>query len=155
MEAIFTVKPIKGKIIYPEDLTKYLLERDGVDQIISIKDAAKTAEKMQMYAFLFGPVMSCAVDGFTAAGYEGVDKVKARYLLEAELCKAEVYNKKTGEIQMYTESIAGMSKKRLLKFINDVLFFLEIELGQRVPDSEEWKAKLSTGRNFKAVNKKL
>jgi hypothetical protein len=44
-----------------------------------------------------------------------------------------------------------MSKERLLKFINDVIFFLESELGQTVPDSEEWKIRKLTGKPFRKV----
>jgi hypothetical protein len=151
MEAIFNITPVKGKLPYYEDLYRYLMEKDGVCQTISLRDTAKTSEKMRMYAYLFGPVMFCAVKGLTKAGYDGVDKVKARYILEAMFCKAEVMNSKSGKITQYTESISGMNKKRLLKFINDVLLFLELELGEEVPDAQEWKAKLISGRNFKTV----
>lgn len=152
MEAIFNLVPKDGKIPIPEDLFKYLKEKDGVAQTITLKDTVKLSEKMQMYAYLFGPVMTCAVNAFTAAGYNGVDKVKARYMLEAELCKEEVYSEKKGKVIVYTESVGSMSKKRLHKFINDCLFFLELEFRQKVPDAEEWKVRFRTGRNFKLVS---
>ena len=154
MEAIFNLIPSKGKLPRHDDLEKYLLEKEGVTQTITLRDTAKLSEKMALFSYLFGPVMDCAVHGFTHAGYEGVDKVKARYMLEAELCKEEVYNEKTKKVSIYIESVSKMGKKRLTKFVNDALFFLEVELGQKVPDSDEWKAKLSSGRNFKVVNSK-
>src|SRR4051812_18283954 len=143
MEAIFTADSKNGKLHYTntEDLFKFCMEHDGELIHVAMRPLAKTSEKMRMYAYLFGPVMFCAVQGFTAAGYEMMDKVKARYMLEAQCAKAEIYNSKTQKIEVYTESIAGMTKTRLYKFIVDVLFFLEAELGQRVPDSEEWKVK--------------
>lgn len=152
MEGIFKAYAKQGKIQYssPDDLFKYACENEGA-LVVSIKPEAKISEKMQMYAYLFGPVMDCAVRGFTAAGYELMDKVKARFLLEAELAKAEAYNPKTGKTTIYTESISSMDKKRLLKFLQDVLFFLESELGQRVPDAEQWKLRKLTGRSFDRI----
>ena len=36
--------------------------------------------------------------GFTRQGWEGMDKVKARYKLQAEFAKEEMYNSKTGQV---------------------------------------------------------
>lgn len=152
MEGLFNITPTNGMLpIKNGDLTKYLTEKEGVLQLVKFKDFAKSTEKERSFAFLFGPTMSCAVDGFTAQGYEGMDKVKARYLLESMFCKAEAYNPKTGKVSVYTESVAHMGIKRLHKFIGDVLFFLEAELGQRVPDAEAFKKKVSTGRDYESV----
>ena len=148
MDAIFNIIPTNSRIPIQGDLLLYLQEKGGIPQIVTFKDANLTSEKIQLYAYLFGPVMRCAMEGFSSAGYEGVDKVKARYMLEAELCKAESYNAKTGKTTIYIESISGMSKARLHKFVTDVLFFLETELGQKVPDAEMWKLKLKTGRDY-------
>lgn len=156
MEAIFQITPSKGGLPYnhQDDIFKYLTEKEGVAQTITFIDTGSLSEKQLMYAFLFGPIMHCAVNGFTAAGYEGVDKAKARYMLEAEFCKAEIYNSRTQKVDIYTESVAHMSKKRLYKFITDVLFFLETELGQRVPDAEAFKARMASGRNYEQVKTK-
>lgn len=156
MEAIFNAKAVNGKLVFDniEDLYKYCIEQEGIVHNVSLKPIAELSEKTLMFNFLFGPVITCAVNGFTAAGYEGVDKVKARYMLEAEFCKAEIYNSRTKTVDIYTESVAHMSKKRLHKFITDVLFFLETELGQRVPDAEAFKARLESGRNYESVKSK-
>lgn len=155
-EAIFELTPKDGRLPFhwDSDLQKYLLEREGVRQIIKFKDIANSTEKERLYAFMFGPVMSAAVQGFTAAGHEGIDKVKARYMLEAEFCKAESYNAKTGKITVYTESVAHMGVKRLHKFVSDVIFFLESELHQKVPDADAWKLRMSTGRDYESTKNK-
>lgn len=153
MEAIFTITPERGKLtaVYCGDLEKYLTEKEGIPQIVKLKDYANSTEKERSFAFLFGPTMAAAVQGFTAAGYEGVDKVKARYMLESMFCKAESYNPKTGKVAIYTESVSSMGIKRLHKFIGDVLFFLEAELGQQVPDAEAFKMRIKTGKNYESV----
>jgi hypothetical protein len=156
MEALFQLTPEQGKlkIIHGGDLERYLHEKEGIPQIVKLKDYASSTEKERMFSFLFGPCMSCAVDGFTAQGYEGVDKVKARYMLEAEFCKAESYNPKTGKTSVYIEGVSSMGVKRLHKFITDVLFFLETELGQKVPDAEAFKLRVKTGRDYEPVKPK-
>jgi hypothetical protein len=109
------------------------------------------SEKTKLYAFIFGPLMQAAVDGFTRCGWEGVDKVTARYMLEAQLCKYEVYNAKTKSVEVCTESISHMNNKQLLKFATDAMMFLETELNQKTPDSEEWFMKLKSGKNYKRI----
>lgn len=151
--AIFELTPDQGQMYIKtgSDLAKYLFEKDGVKQLVSFKDYASASEKERSFAFLFGPVMNSAVQGYTFAGHEGIDKVKARYMLEAEFCKAESYNPKTGKTTIYTESVSGMGVKRLHKFITDVLFFLETELHQTVPDAEAFKMRVKTGKDYESV----
>lgn len=153
MEAIFGFTPKNGKMVFDneEDVYKYCCERNGIHQTMTLKDTSKLSEKQKMYDYLFGPVMDCAVRGFTAAGYNGIDKVKARYILEAEFCKEEIYNPISNKTKIRTEHVSSMGKARLLKFIVDVLLFLELELSQRVPDSEEYKMKLKYGKDIRRI----
>lgn len=153
MEAIFNSVAKNGKVIFFNtfDLERYCIENEGIELTWSVKHTAKTPEKKRMYNFLFGPLMDSAVRGYTRQGWEGFDKVKARYKLQAEFCKEEMYNSKTGEIQVYLIDLSSMSKARLLKFIQDCMFYIEQELETEVPDSEEWKAKQLSGRNYKQV----
>lgn len=139
-EAIFGFTPKNGKIIPDNrlDWDDFLLENEGEDMVAEFKLAAKTSQKMKMYRFLFGPVMECAVKAWVSNGYSGIDKVCARYKLQAMFGKADMI-KDSGEIEPYLIDLKKMSKSRLLKFIVDCLFFLESELGQRVPDSETYK----------------
>lgn len=153
MEAILTSTPKNGKNVWDNqsDYEDYLLENDGIALTWEVKHTAKTSEKILMYNYLFGPVMTCAVIGFTQEGWEGIDRVKARYLLQAEFGKVDVVNKKTGEISVSFEDIAKMPKLRLLEFIKQCLFYLEEHLHQRVPDSEAYKNMILTGKAFKST----
>lgn len=152
-EAIFKAIPVNGKLIYKnqKDYEDYLIENEDIEQEVSFKAVAKLSEKQLMYNFLFGPTMSCAAEGFTRAGWEGMDRVKARYLLQAEFGKIDVINKKTGKISVSFEEIGKMTKARLLSFLQQCLFYLEENLHQRVPDSEAYKNMKLTGRAFKST----
>lgn len=145
--------PKNGRLIFYNiyELERYCIENDGIELHVSIKHSSKLSEKMKMFAFLFGPVMDSAVRGFVRQGYTGIDKVAARYKLQAEFCKEELYNSKTGKTEIYLLELSRMSKARLLKFLQDCMMYIEENLETEVPDSEEWKAKQITGRNYKQV----
>lgn len=132
------------------DLEKYCSMHEGEDLIISIKPFAKTGAKMRMYAFYHGPLLDCAVIGFSRQGYEGVDKVKADYLLRAEFAK-DFLLKPNGEAIPIMLDKRQMTKDRLTKFITDCLFYIETNLEMTVPDAEEYKANKGTNRNFKRI----
>jgi hypothetical protein len=150
-EAIFSATSKGGRLIFDNrvDLEMYCIENDGIDLVVEIYKEAKLSEKHKMYNYLFGPLMDCAVRGFTQLGYEGMDKVKARYKLEAEFLKEEMMGPQGHEI--YTLDVSGIDKARLLKFIQDVIFFLETDLKQTVPDSSTYKMMKLTGRALKSV----
>lgn len=153
MEAIFTLfaKNGKGLPTNAEDWEKYMIENDGEELFVTIKPMSKVSEKMRLYAFLFGPLMTSAVNGFIYAGYFGIDRVQARYKLQAEFCKKDLYNEKTRESEITLEDLSGMTKKRLLQFVVDCCFYIEDKLQQKIPDSSTYKMMLQTGRPFKSV----
>ena len=152
MEAIFNAKSDGKHCLYEsvDDFAKYLMETEGEDLIVAIKPKAKTSEKMRMYAFYHGPVLHCAMIAYTAVGYQGVDKVVDDYMLCAEFAKA-LYQKPDGSYHPYILGRSDMTKNRFLKYLQDVLLFLEVEMKMRVPDSEEWKLKKFTGKDFRKV----
>jgi hypothetical protein len=141
MEAIFSAVPKRGKLIFDNtiDLEDYCIENDEVDLVVSVKHASKLSQKQKMYNFLYGPILDYSITAFSAQGYELMDKVKAIYMLKAEFGKEIMYNSKTKKEEIYLIELSKASKARLLKFIQDCIFFLESELGQRVPSSEEYK----------------
>lgn len=141
MNAIFSATPKKGKLIFDNliDVEDYCIENENVDLVVSIKHASKTSQKQKMYNFLHGPILDYAVVGYTRAGYELMDKVKALYKLKAEFGKEVLFNTKTGNEEYYFIELSKAPKARLLKFIQDCIFYLESELEQRVPDSQEYK----------------
>lgn len=147
MEAIFTFQSRSGKGIptNPHDLELYFLENEGEDIMVTMKPLAKVSEKMKLFAYLFGPLMDAAVRGYIYQGYTGIDRVQARYKLQAEFCKKELYNEKTMRAEYTLEDLSGMTKNRLLQFVVDCVFFIEENLGQRTPDSAEYKAMRGDG----------
>ncbi len=153
MEALFTAIPKNGKLWFSnvEDLFKYCVENEGIELAINVKHLAKLPEKLRMFSFLFGPLMDTAVRGYTRQGWEGIDKVKARYMLQAEYAKEDVFNPKTGEVKTTLIDLKSMSKARLHKFISDCIFHLETHLEVEPPDAEAFKIKKLTGRDFKSV----
>ncbi len=153
MKATFSAVAGAGKLRFTntEDLYKYCIENEGEDIFVELKPIGKTSEKMRMYAFLFGPLMHCAVRAYTEAGWAGIDKTKARYMLQAEFSKEDLYNHKLHKVQTIYEDIGHMTRARLLKFIVDVCFYLENEFGMEIPDSVAWKIKLDTGKEYKQV----
>ena len=152
MEAIFKGRSQNGRLVFynSEDVQKVLDENDGEDIIIEMKPESKTSQKMKMYAFYHGPLLHCAMIRYTFAGWDGIDKVKADYLLRAEFAK-DFIKRPDGEYVPIMIDKRKMTKNRLLKYIQDCLLFIEIELKQSVPDSESYKASKGTGHNFKKV----
>jgi len=150
MEAIFNAHSDGQRLTFynTDDFAIYLAETKDEDLIISVKPKANAAEKLRMYAFYHGPVMHCAMMGYTAAGYHGIDKVKAEYLLRAEFGK-DFIQKPDGTYQVIMLDRSSMSKNRFLKYLQDCLLFIEETLKMQVPDSEEWRMKQFTKRNFK------
>lgn len=153
MEAIFSFIPRNGKPVWnnPFDMERYCLQNEGVDTTASFKASAKLSEKMKMYKFLFGPLMDSAVRGYARQGWDGIDKAKARYMLQAEFAKEEFYNSKTGQIVITIIDLSSMSKARLLKFLQDCIYYIETELETETPDSEGWKMKKITGKDYQTV----
>jgi hypothetical protein len=150
IEAIFTAIPRNGKPIFnnPYDLERYCIETDGRELVFEVRQASKLSEKERMYNYLFGPLMNCCVYALTQAGYEGMDKVKARYKMEAEFLKADMVGP-GGIVEPYILDLSRISKERLLKFLQDIIFHLESKYDQDVPDSAEYKA--MKGDGFKSI----
>jgi hypothetical protein len=159
MEAIFKFRPQVSSIpihrchglISNPDFQKYLQKYEGEELELHLSPAVKTAEKERMYAFYHKVVLGVAMRVFTDDGWESVDKVKADYLLKAECAKAPLYNTKTGEVDVYLEDKASMTKERLYKYISDCITFLEVERGAKVPDSVSFLSGDQSG--FKSVRK--
>lgn len=151
-EAIFTAHCQGGKIIplNTEDWHKFAIENDQQDLVITMKQKARTGEKMRMYAYYHGPLLECALIGYTYAGWEGLDKVKVDYLLLAEFAK-DFLKRPDGSYQPVIISKASMTKARFLKYLQDCIYFIEQELKQSIPDSDEFKMRKATGRKYKRV----
>ena len=159
MKAIFNFTPTRRApganadskdLVTQVDFQKYLEEHVDKRLIVTIDEEANYPEKERMYAYLMGPVLDCAVQGFSDAGWEGMDKVAAEHQFKEMFAKDYIIDP-DGIPSPYLLEKKRMSKDRLLKYIVDILHFLEAELGQEVPDSEAYKMKLETGVEFRKV----
>jgi hypothetical protein len=130
------------------DLRDFCIENKGKTVVATFVLEDNVAEKQRLYNYYFGPLLSCAVEGLTNAGYEGVDKVVADYMLMSEMGKGFYKNPK-GEMEPCLLSKSKMNKERLLKYVQDVINFLEQTLRMRVPDAQEYKQFKLSGRNLK------
>lgn len=151
-ELIFSAKAINKKLLFgsPADIEAYCIEHQDEDLLVHIQPLSKTSPKLKMFAFYYVNILECAVVGYTNAGWESVDKVKADYLLRAELAK-DFIKKPNGEYQVIMLDKRNMSKARLLKLLQDSIMFIENDLGVRVGGSDEFKIMKATKRNFKKV----
>ena len=133
------------------DFLPYLRQMAGTRVVMNIESVEVKAEKERMYAYYQKVVLSVAMVFFTDMGWEMIDKNKADEMLKDQCAQEPVFNHKTGEKKLIREDKKYMSKDRLIKYINDCILFLE-ENGYKVPESEEYKNKLITGRDgFKTI----
>jgi hypothetical protein len=151
-EAIFKGTSKNGSFLWHNiyDLERFMMENEGLELYVTFKQANKLSEKWKMYNFWHGPLLACAVIAFTRAGYDGVDKVKADYILRAEFAKDFILGP-NGKQTVIMLDKSGMSKGRLLKLLQDAIYWLESEFQQETPDSQEWKAYKATGKEFTTV----
>lgn len=149
MEAIFTALSAHGNITWQNiyDVERYARENEGIEMIVTIKPKARTGQKMRLYAFYHGPLLDYAVKGWRNTG-EILDKVEADIRLRASFAKTFVKDARGNHIVALEEK-SGMSKQRLITYVQDCIFFLESELQMEVPDSGEYKAMKATGRNMR------
>lgn len=152
MEALFDARCIDKKLVFTNsaDLEKYCIQHSSEEIIVQLKLAARVGPKMRLYAFYHGPLLEVAMIGYTYAGYEGIDKVKADYLLRAEFAK-DFIKRPDGTYVPIMMDKHKMSQPRLFKFVQDCVFFIERDLQQTIPDSEEYKISKNAGRNYKRV----
>jgi hypothetical protein len=157
-EVIFTAEAIMAvsrppylSFDNPSDLEKYIIEHAGEKLFVHIEPMAQVSEKIKMFAYYHRVILHCAVIGYTAAGWEGIDSVKADFLLRAELAKDHAKDPKGEWIPTILDK-RSMTKARLHKFLEDCIFFIENTLQQNIPNSEDYKLFKETGKKFKAVN---
>jgi len=135
-----------------EDFFKYLSHMVDKEVVMELKPAVKKGTKQALYDYYHGPFMAIAIQAYTQAGYEGMDEVKCDYLLKAEVAKGAMTTPE-GE-QVYLLDKSKMTKERLIKFVNDCIDHLVINLDvpqENIPDSEMYKNMMNTGRAFKSV----
>lgn len=138
-----------GDLIHNQDFIDYLSENAEVELYVEIKPKAKLSEKQMMYNYYHGVILAVAISALENIGWEGMNKIKADHVLKSQ-CAVGIMIK-NGREHEYLEDKSRMPKKRLHKFITDCIFFLESELGCKVPSSEPFKNKEKYGYAFKSV----
>lgn len=140
-----------GDLVHNQDFIDYLTEMADTELYVEIKPKAKLSEKQMMYNYYHKVILGVAMEAFTNLGWEDMDKQKADHVLKAQCaCGTMVHN---GEEHVYLEDKSRMPKKRLSKFLNDCILFLEKDLNCRVPESGPYKDKERFGHAFQSVGK--
>ncbi len=139
MQAIFECTPIQGSLV-PEnekDYKAYLIHRDGIKQTVRFKDAVLDSEKQKMYAYFHGVIVDMLIECYTDNGYPGVTEGKVKYEMKKMFASNDILDINGKEVLELID-LSKMSKGRLLKFVKDVLHFMEEIFGVQPPDSEKY-----------------
>lgn len=139
-------------LVRNEDFAKYLTHMVDTPIRMEMKLDVKKNTKQALYDYYHGPLMAVAIQAYTSAGYEMMDQVKCDYLLKAE-CARGTMTTPDGE-EFYLLDKSRMPKKRLVKFVNDCIVHLEMNLNvpaKNIPDSESYKNLHTLGHAFKSV----
>lgn len=135
-----------------EDFEKYLKHMAGTPIRMEMRPDVKKNTKQALYDYYHGPLMHVAMEAYTRAGYEMMDEVKCDYLLKAECARGAMTTPQGEEFYLLDKS--AMNKARLVKFVNDVIVHLELNLDvppEKIPDAEMYKNLQETGRAFKSI----
>lgn len=148
----YNLRDALGGLAEDPDFIKYLNHMAGVPIRMEMKPAIKKNSKQALYDYLYGPLMSVAIQAYTDAGYELMDAVKCDYLLKCECAKGIMMTPEGEKIFLLDK--AKMSKKRLVKYVNDIIVHLEMNLSvphENIPDASLYKEIQKTGRPFRSV----
>lgn len=120
-----------------EDFRKFILENDKHELHVTLERSTDKKEKMKMWAYLHGPVISEYISCKLKAG-ESIDKADAIWELKCMFLKDTMIDPTTKKEVVYVQSMTDLNKVELFQFIQKVLFHLEIDLGGEVPDAETY-----------------
>lgn len=146
-----------GKVIRDMELeNRFAIHHDNAKVMISYRPYGDLSAKDRLFAYLFGPLLQCLQNAMEDAGIEGSKKdfyeaMKIRYAAypwRNPLSKKE-------EVRTLDFSADSTTSAQLGKFVNDIILFLEMEVGVEAPDSQEWKTQQRLGsskRTFKKDN---
>lgn len=120
-----------------EDFRKFIIENDKRELHVTLERTTDKKEKMRMWAFLHGPVISEYISCKLKIG-ESIDKAEAVWELKCMFLKDTKLDPTTGEDIIYVQSMTDLNKVELFQFIQKVLYHLEIDLGGQVPDADTY-----------------
>lgn len=138
-----------------EDVQTFLRGNVGRSITVAMKLTESIPEKERLYGYYHAVILNVAMKYYHECGYHEADKVFCDYQLKAQCGKEIMYNKNTGEEEVYLLDKSRMSKDRLRMFITDCIAFLEVDCGYKVPDSASYLMEIRTGiSGFMSVNQK-
>ncbi len=140
-----------GKVIRDMEMeSRFAQHHDNSKVMISYRPYGSLVQKERLFAYLFGPLLQCLANAMEDAGMEGSKKdwyeaMKGRY------AAFPWYNplSKKEEVRTLDFSSDSTTSAQLGKFVNDIVLFLEMEVGVEVPDSEEYKTQKRLGSSKK------
>ena len=150
MSVIFKFISKNGQIEWgnPSELKRYLIENEGTEQFCEIDGSVKLTGKEKLYRYYHAVVLGVMIKELSDRGWDGVDKMYADWWLKNQCARNIKYNLIEDKSQIFLEEKHLMDKDRLCKYVNDCIIYIETEFGVSVPDSAEYRYKLT---NFKSV----
>jgi len=104
------------------------------------------AQKERMFNFIHGPLLQCLANELHDRGFEGSENdffkaMKSRYASKPWL------NPLTGKEETVTLDFSSDSTTsgQLCEFLNNIVLFIEKDLGAEAPSSDEWKVQKRLG----------
>lgn len=134
------------------DFRSFIL--NNIDNALSCKFEVKAlkSEKMRMYAYLNGPLLTTVMRAMRDAGNQ-IDKATAMMEMKVLFAK-DTHVDREGQTHLIIMSQSDMSKGRLLMFIKDIIHHLEEVYDTEAPDSIQYKEMMvseSTGKIMRKV----
>lgn len=142
MKAIFEFKVGKGftisdrlrDLIGKNDFRIFLAENEGVDLTVMFDESSIKDNKMKLFRFLNGPLISTLMKAMIDNG-EMVDKTYCMLSMKVLYAK-DLWTDSKGQTHSIILSQSDMSFNRLLTFVQAIIHHLESEYNTKAPDSE-------------------
>lgn len=119
------------------DFRQYIWHNIDTGLSVTIEPTHHKSEKMRMYAYLNGPLIETVMYAMTEAG-DSVDKAQATMEMKVLFAK-DTHTDREGNTHLVVMSQSDMTKKRLLKFIKDIIRHLEDIYDTSPPDADRYR----------------
>lgn len=131
-----------------DDFFDWKRENEGKDVVAYFYERSKLGEKRRMLNFFHGPVISASLNRLTELGHYDLNKEVMKDWFKRRFLSSS-YTDFNGDEQIFVPSLGRLTKDELKTFLDRVLHFMQEDLEADVPDPEEYKIYLRTGKNFR------
>jgi hypothetical protein len=128
-------------LVTKNDFTGFIEENIGKSLTVTIEQTNLKSEKLRLFAYLNGPLMSTVAQAMTDAG-NSTDKVEAMLTMKRMFAK-DLDIDSDGNTSFIILHQSDMTLQRLYQFVKDIVLHLEIEYGVQAPDAEKYKNKIN------------